>query len=274
MSDFIIREYTAKDIPALTAIWEKNFGDSLEFISQFFRILPDMGTGLLAVSGAGIAGAAYILTGQKLVLNEYTHFTAPVVGYIYAVAVDDKFRHHGIGAALTAAAARKGRERGAEIISTLPAKASLYRWYADIISTKHILRRKKEIIKSEASDMYMPLSSGEYMLRRENMLNGIPHLQLSTAGLEFERIVCASSGGGFYAVGDGIAAAYKEGERGIIQELICSDPSQRYQIATSLGAALGVEELILWTPAQNGEAYIAADDKVIYGDIVWNLSFD
>ncbi len=278
MSDFLIREYNPDDIEALTALWIRNFDDEEHFVSEFFRMLGDMGTGVVAEADGTIAGAAYVLCGQELlsgtgeVLADDEH--APVCAYIYAVAVDDKFRHQGIGAALTKAAAEKGREREADIITILPAEESLYHWYEEIIGVKCVLRRKKEIIKSDPLELFMPLSATEYMLWRENMLKDVPHLHLSYPSLEFERILCKENGGGFYAAGCGIAAAYKDGDKGIIRELICTDESERNIVASSIGAALGVEEVIVYSPSEDGEPYIAADRDIIPKNCVWNLSFD
>ena len=57
MRDFDIREYNAEDIPALSRLWEKTFEDSPALIADFFRLLPDMGTGLAAVQNGEIVGA-------------------------------------------------------------------------------------------------------------------------------------------------------------------------------------------------------------------------
>ena len=278
MSDFEIREYRPEDIPQLSALWQETFGDSEHFVSEFFRMLPDMGTGLAAVSGDSVMGAAYVLTGQELVLNRLEHFTdedcAPVIGYIYAVSVFPDFRNRGIGSALVKAAAEEAGKREADIVCTLPASESLYKWYGELIGVNCVLRRSSEIIGSAPLEMYMPLSSAEYMLRRENMLSGRPHLHLSAPSLEFERILCAESGGGFYAAGCGIAAAYKENGRGVITELICADENQRERAAASIGDALGVSEVELLSPSSGGSAYIAADSDKIVPDTVWNLSFD
>lgn len=275
MSNCIIREYENKDVEKLKALWLENFEDEENFVNQFFRMLKDTGTGLVAEIDGTIAGAAYVLCGQELILpscGEKEH--APVCGYIYAVAVNKNYRHNGIGGALVKAAAEKAREREAEIITILPAEESLYGWYEKLIGVKCALYRKKQIIKSAPLELYMPLSSTEYMLWRENLLKDRPHLHLSDFSLELERIMCVENGGGFYAAGCGIAAAYKDGEKGIIRELICADESQRRIVAASIGTALGVEEVELYSPAESGELYIAADRDIIPADTVWNLSFD
>ena len=96
MRDFDIREYRAEDIPALSRLWEKTFEDSPALIADFFRLLPDMGTGLAAVQKGEIVGAAYVIMGMELLGKE----NKPVPGgYIYAVAVEERCRSFGIGSA-------------------------------------------------------------------------------------------------------------------------------------------------------------------------------
>ncbi len=277
MSNFIIREYEGRDIGKLTDLWLRNFDDGEHFVGEFFRLLRDMGTGIVAEINGEIAGAAYVLCGQELILGSGNPFSnngkSPVCGYIYGVAVDEEFRHQGIGGALVKAAAVKAREREADVVTLLPAEKSLYGWYEEIIGVKCALYRKKERIKSAPLELYMPLTSTEYMLWRENMLKDRPHLHLSNPSLEFEKILCAENGGGFFAAGCGIGAGYKDGECGIIRELICADESERHIVAASIGAALGVEEVELYSPSEEGEPYIAAD-RDIPKDCIWNLSFD
>ena len=278
MSDFSIREYTPSDIERLGEIWGRNFGDGPRFIADFFRMLPKMGSGVVAEQQGRIAGAAYVLCGQKLILDHSEAFTddasAPVCAYIYGVSVDEEYRHLGMGAALTKAAAEKGRELGADIICILPAEDSLYKWYEDIIGTKCVLHRRKELVESSGLEQCTPLSAQEYMMWRENLLKDTPHTHFSAPSLEFERMLCADSGGGFYASGCGIAAAYKVSGQGHIIELICTDDCERRIVAASVGAALGVKEVLLYSPALDGEPYIAADSDIIPPDCVWSFSYD
>ena len=273
MTAFNIREYEPADIPALTALWARTFGDSEGLIGAFFRLLPDMGSGAVAVKDGQVIGAAYVITGLELA---GAGAKPPVCGYIYAVAVDEAHRHLGAGRALTLAAAQLGRGRGAEIICTLPAELSLYGWYRDILGVDCALRRKTHFIRSAAVDPCMKLSASEYGLWRENMLMGRAHLRLSCSSLEFARLLCEEYGGGLFACGSGIAAAFKDESRGIIRELICRDDGERDHVAASIGAALGTEHVLVFEPASGGEGepYIAALPGAVPPDCIWNLSFD
>ena len=273
MTEFTIREYEQADIPALTTLWAETFGDSERLIAAFFRLLPDMGNGIVAIREGQVIGAAYAVTGMELA---GTGGKPPVCGYIYAVAVRKEHRRLGAGRALTLAAAELAKQRGAAILCTLPAESSLYAWYRDILGVDCALWRKEHSVPSAAFEPCRKLSASEYMLRRENMLTGKPHLRLSHPSLEFQRLLCEEYGGGLYACGSGIAAAYVDGARGILRELIGMDEEKKDRVAASIGAALGVDRVTVCEPAgpQEGRAYIAAPPGTVPPDCAWNLSFD
>ena len=93
MSDFELREYRRDDVPALSALWTECFGDGPGFTEKFFAALPGMGSGVAAVRGGEILGAAYTLNAQELVCGE----GARRVGYIYGVGVSARARSQGVG---------------------------------------------------------------------------------------------------------------------------------------------------------------------------------
>ena len=271
MREFIIREYRAEDIPALSLLWEKTFEDSPALIADFFRLLPDMGTGLAAVQDGKIVGAAYVIMGMELLCGEKKPTPG---GYIYAVAVEESCRGSGLGSALTRAARDEALRRGAAFVCTLPASESLYGWYGELLGVKPALFRRTRRADCGALEPVMPLSVTEYMLWRENILRSQPHLHLSYPALEFQYRLCKAYGGGFFAVGSGICAAYLDGETALIRELLLMDEGEKSSAAASVGAEMGAKDFVLYSPAPEGEPYIAALPGDIPADCVWNLSFD
>lgn len=271
MAETTIREYRPSDVPALTALWAETFGDSEELIAAFFRLLPELGTAMVAEAEGKPIGCACVLTGMEL---RGTGKAASVGGYIYAVAVESAYRHNGTGRALVKAAGDKARELGAAFVCTLPAEGSLYAWYEEILGVKPALYCERRRVSCGKHERCMKLSSSEYGLRREAMLCGKARLFLSSPGLEFTRILCEAYGGGLFACGSGICAAYLEGETCLVRELICADESEYDCVAASVGAELGAAECEYRLPALSGEAYIAAESGAIPPECVWDLSFD
>lgn len=271
MSEPCIREYETRDHAALTRLWAETFGDDEALISAFLRLLPDMGGCVAAEREGRIVGAAYLITGMELAFPDGKKTP---VGYLYAVAVESGFRGRGIGAALSRAAFDWGRARGAKILCTQPAEPRLFDWYAEVLGTRCALRRRVETVPSAALEPCMELSCTDYRFWRERMLQDRPHIRLGDAALSFQHLLCRSCGGAFFAVGDGIAAAYLEDGRCVVRELLCPDGAERRALAASLGAQLGVSEVLLCTSQAQGEPYIAALGGALPPDCIWNLSFD
>lgn len=265
------REYRAEDIPALSALWKECFGDSDGFIKSFFAALPSIGCGAVAEVGGEFAGAAYAITAQELVTP---HGGARRVGYIYGVGVHERFRGLSLGIGVTETAARLARGRGAEIIATLPADEGLYKFYEKTLGARRQLCRERVRIAPAEGAEVTRIGSEEYLRRREALLAERVHLRLDGAAMAFEEAMLTEYSGGLFAVNDGIAAAYIDGEHAIIPELLLpSGQGNAHECAAAVCAALGAAAGELLLPSAQGESYIAAD-CAIPADCVWNLSFD
>ena len=271
MDEYSVRPMQVRDLPALKRLWLDVFGDEEALIDEFFRLLPDMGVGLVAESDGRAAGAAYLITGLAV---DAPGEPRRLCGYLYGVAVEEASRGRGMGAALSRAAFDLGREREIPILCTEPAEPSLFAWYEQRLGTVCALRRRVERIPAGEKQPSMALSPTEYRLWREQMLRNTPHLFPGDAALRFQHSLCRCYGGGFYAIGDGIAAAYLEGGRCVVRELLCADAAQRSLLAAALAAELGADEALLCTADPGGEPYLAALPGVLPETCVWDLSFD
>lgn len=273
MSELILRRVQRRDYAALSALWKACFDDTEAFIRQFFAALDSLGGGIAAELDGHIVGAAYALTALELVDRDGT---SRRVGYIYGVGVHGEYRSHGVGRAVTLAAAELARELGAEIIATLPAEDGLYAWYEEILDAHFTLYREKYVPDSvqPLTDEVSALSARDYLSARESALQGVPYLRPDAAAMEFEAVLLREYGGGLYRVGSAIAAAYIEDGCAIVRELICTD-AQREAVsaACAVGRYLGADNVALFLPSDRGESYILSDKKLPDG-CVWNISFD
>ena len=267
-----IRHYEKRDLPAMRALWRRVFDEREEYLDAVFTLLPDIGGAAVAVDEKGeLIGAAYAMTGFELLTGGGEE--GPHIGYIYAVAVDEGARGRGVGAALTRAAAEICREREADIITTLPAEESLYPWYEKQIGTKHLLYLEERKVPARKTLDIMKLTGTEYMLWRENMLRGKAHVRLSTPMMEAQRALCEAYGGGLYASTDGIFAAFRDGERLILPEVLCVQAPPE-ETAASAAAILGCGEALFCMPAASGGERYVASDAPLPPDTVWNLTLD
>lgn len=279
MSAFEIREYKMWDVPAMRKLWHEVFGDPEELTEIFYLMLPDMGSAVVATVEGKVVGMANVINGMELIEKGVQYIEhvkePPVCGYIYAVAVSPEHRKLGIGKALCLEAEKLAKKRESDIICTLPSEESLYGWYKDILGVECVLRRKKFETKCQARELCMEMSSTEYMMWRENMLRGKSHLHPSNPTLEWEKQFCKVFGGGLFACGSGICAAYKDGDTCVIKELISAFPGEEDSIAASVGKHLGCENAVFYSPADgDGDLYLASLPGSIPPDTVWNFTFD
>lgn len=269
MSDALIREYVAEDVPELIRLWTSVFDDTASMVEKFITALPDIGGGVAALIDGKIAGAAYTINGQELICGD----KHTPIGYIYGVGVLEKYRHCGIGEKLVKAVCELSRKRGADIISCLPAEGGLYAWYEKIADFGYTVKCEKLTVKAAASAAVTRLSATEYMTRREKMLEGKTHVRLSRSAMEFEGQLLEEYGGGFFASEDGLCAAYNDGGKTLAREVIAGGRNASIRAAESVGAALGTSECELRLPATNGGLYVASD-KPLPDGCIWNLTFD
>lgn len=269
MPEPMIREYVTADVPELIRLWTGAFDDTGSFCEKFFLFLPDIGSGVVAVTDGKIVGAAYSLNGQELVDGE----KRAVVGYIYGVAVYEQYRHKGIGESLVKAVFELSKKRGAVTVTTLPAEKSLYGWYEKIAGFKYTLKCEKLVVKSGASEAVMPVTSTEYMMMRESMLRGKVHIHPSSYALEFEKKLLNEYGGDLFMTESGLCAAYPDNGRAMVREVIAPDREAALRVAESVGAFLKVNECEVRLPASDGVEYVLSD-KLLPADCIWNLTFD
>ena len=271
MTEYIIRQYRPGDRAALTALWRQVFGDPEAVVAAFFDALPRMGIGAVAEAEGRPVGAAYVLDALAVVDAAGRERRC---GYLYAVAVAPEHRHQGLGAALSQKAADISLSRGTEFICTLPAEASLYAWYEEILGLGCALHRKQHAVTARPGWPAEQLCPGDYLARREALLAGVPHLRPEAAVMDFAGRFYALFGGGLYACGGGLCAVYVDDGRALIRELIAPAGVAAADVAAALCAALGCQAGQYMLPDSEGEPYLSAPTGVLPPDCVWNLSFD
>ena len=249
------------DRAALTALWAETFGDPPALIGRFLTLLPELGFGLAAVEDGRLLGAAYWIDALRLEGRR--------LGYLYAVAVDPTARGRGVGAALNRACIGQGRERGALWCTTEPAEPSLFAWYARV-GLHPALSVRRTAHSAAALLPVAPLTARDYGERREALLALTPHVTLLPAALDFEEALLRSFGGGFFAVGQGIAAVEREDGRALVRETLGEDTAAA---AASLAAFLGCGRAERQETAEKGETLLAADRPLPHGT-QWGLRFD
>ena len=243
-----IRPYKPEDIPQLSALWLECFGDEEPLISEFFRLLPEMGDCIVAAMENEIIGMCNAL--------HFSHGT-----YIYAVGVKEEYRSNGIGAALMDYC-----KINYVNLCTLPSEDSLYDWYGQTLGTKNLnFCRYEHADAAYGESEITELSCAEYAKLREEILAGTPHASFPAAWYEFQHYICKSCGGGMFRSGNSIVCGYIE--NGVLQ---IKEALGNRDFIHCLCSALGVEHARVRIFAENGDNFLAENTEIP----LFNLALD
>lgn len=273
MADFTLREYEKGDLPALKEIWLACFDDFEAFIDGVHALLPRLGTAVTAVYGAQVCGGAYILEDMSLPTDE----GAKRLALIYAVGVKKEFRRLGMGGALVREAVSLARARGADIVTILPARDSLYDWYKSTADFDCCLYRRERLVEAADMALVSRISREEYFARRRELLHALPAVEYGESASAMQELLLNTYFGGFYACAGAIAAGSTlSGELGVITELLCPKGMDEELFAAAVGFEMGVENVRLLSAGEKGQdkKYIACVGGALCADTYFPFAFD
>ena len=237
----LIRPSVPADIPAQRQLWQLAFGDSDDYIDNFYRTYyrPERMV-VLEEEGAVRAMTAWF----------DTSFVVPGRGeyrcaYLYAVATHPDWRGRGLAARLLAGADDYFRSLGISAVSTVPAEPSLHRFFGRNGFRECFVDGQFAFLcdgpdRTPASALTR-LAPGAYRALREERLAGTAHIELPEEALAYQAGACAfTPGGGLYALDTprGRAALCAEGmESGalLIKELLCPPGEEQWALEQLAG---------------------------------------
>lgn len=138
MPDMRIRRAAPADLPVLTRLWQAAFGDPPELIERFYRRFPPAKAAWVVEAGGCIVTAAHLLEGR---LHTADGGVLPCA-YVYAVSTDPAHQGNGYASALMRRFAMDADVSG-RVLYTLPAEASLYKWYQAVMGTTQTARGER-----------------------------------------------------------------------------------------------------------------------------------
>lgn len=272
MPDTQIRRAGPADLPALTRLWQTAFGDPPELIERFYRRFPPAKAAWVVEDGGCVVTAAHLLEGR---LHTADGNVLPCA-YVYAVSTDPAHQGNGYASALMRRFAMDADVSG-RVLYTLPAEASLYKWYQAVMGTTQTARGERIRIARQQTDGTLPsvtrISAPEYAVLRAQQLQGQTYAEPSAALLDFQADLCAMCGGALVHVGCGCAVVERDGDTLIIKELLGADTASAAQ---ALLAAFDAQAAQVCLQRQDGAQPMAAyrpfsRDKA---DIFWGLYLD
>ncbi|SBW11585.1 conserved hypothetical protein [uncultured Eubacteriales bacterium] len=248
-----LRPSKAEEVPAQKALWQQTFGDGKDYIDDFYTYCAQP-ENVLVLLEDGILRSMLALLPVTVALPDWTSASS---SYIYALATDPGARKQGFGRMLLQYVDFYLGEQGVDCVTTVPAEASLHKFFATVGFTECFATRKIELTAAEAAlptgeDSAVPIGPEEYGYLREELLKGTLHAQYCQRLLAYQEHICRASGGALLRLdvggGTGCAAVEREesGHAVVVKELlIASDkipaalaavakayPADRYHLRT------------------------------------------
>lgn len=272
MPDMRIRRAAPADLPVLTRLWQAAFVDPPELIERFYRRFPPAKAAWVVEDGGCVVTAAHLLEGRL----HTTDGNVLPCAYVYAVSTDPAHQGNGYASALMRRFAMDADVNG-RVLYTLPAEASLYKWYQAVMGTTQTARGERIRIARQQTAGTLPsvtrISAPEYAVLRAQQLQGQTYAEPSAALLDFQADLCSMSGGALVRVGSGCAVVERDGDTLIIKELLGADTASAAQ---ALLAAFDAQAAQVCLQRQDGAQPMAAYRPFCRdtADIFWGLYLD
>jgi len=202
------------EVRGLKRLWRDVFGDGDEVIDTYFEYFYSPELAVFEKCGTAVAAACHIMPLGLLVLPGGE---AEPCAALYAIAADPARRGEGFGARVTETAVRRAHDMGYSSVVLHPAQESLFGFYE-----KHggfrtaFYAQERSICGNGAAVPARRVSPAEYNELRETQLKTRLHIRYDVRCMEFQKRLCALSGGGLFALPDG-GCMIVESERGNVR---------------------------------------------------------
>jgi GNAT superfamily N-acetyltransferase len=151
-----IRAAFPTDFPSMVRIWQEAFGGGGEAAAFLQEYYTPAGAVAAELNGAVIA-AAYLVFGARVLDNAGDTRSCP---YLYAVAVDKRFRGYGYGKAIVSFAVRQALQLGYNCIFTCPERPELFSYYRALGFTQEISVKKRLFLPAKWRESVWTLERG------------------------------------------------------------------------------------------------------------------
>lgn len=174
---FNVRTATQKDIPDMRRIWTGEFGDSPEYVDEFYKTNFDRITVCVQTENDSVIGMLHMIPCEVS-----ANSTLQKCYYVYAVAILPEYRGRGLMKDVFAAAFDKADRENASVILK-PANRKLLEYYRDYGMILNGCWKKTEIPFSAptGSALFSGISDSEYLSMRNAYYADIPHIKWDIA---------------------------------------------------------------------------------------------
>lgn len=193
-----VRPSVPEDVPAQRELWKLAFGDSDEYIDNFYNTYyrPER---VVVLEEDGIVRSMTAWFDTTFVVPGRGEYRA---AYLYAVATHPNCRGRGLAGRLLAGADGYFHSLGIPAVTTVPAEPSLHNFFGSngFRECFRILggSLRREEIPLPPSNLLRPALTEEYGRVREELLKDIPHIAYPADALAYQAGCCALGDGGLF----------------------------------------------------------------------------
>ncbi len=252
-----LRRATPSDLGEIQALWQAEFGDTPSFISSFCVWCG--WEQLFVLREDGIARGITAIPLTEVVMPGGERASA---AYLYAHTAQREFRGRGFGHMMLRYADFCLQNQGIDCVVLVPAKPSLFRYFASAgYKTAFTLWEGEiygEALGLPPSDCSIQETREEvYLTIQKQRLAGRPHMTVPLGLLKQSRLLCQSAGGGMYILelpngpGCAIVELMKDG-KAFIREML-TDVEDREAALSLIHQKLGARAYVLRRPLETGE---------------------
>lgn len=226
----------ARDLPALTALWQTCFGDSAESVTAFWDALFPKLQVFAAQDGARFDA---MLCALPVTFVDEDGDTQPAA-YFYAVCTAPDRRGRGLCRALMQHAERELQKSGISVFTLVPSNAELFDFYAKLGYQAAFYHDSYSVPAVRGTVKIRRINADAYRNLRQMQLYG-DFLAYDAALLTFAQHASEASGGGLFRLETDelvcCAAAERAGDTLLIKELLPDCPEAAAALAAALHCA-------------------------------------
>lgn len=234
-----VRPSIPTDIPAQRELWKLAFGDSGDYVDNFYTTYyrPER---VLVLEEDGVVRSMTAWFDTTFVMPGRGQHRA---AYLYAVATHPDCRGRGLAAKLLSGADVYFQFLGIPAVTTVPAEPSLHRFFG-ANGFRECFTHNQMVWKPEdAEPLTRPfrlqaLEPDEYGRLRETILAETPHIAFPADALVYQAGCCRLSGGGLYAAetagGPAVLCAEGMEDGRLMLKELAGCPSAREQVLSGL----------------------------------------
>jgi len=227
------------DLDQIIKLWNGCFGDSEDFIREFFAVTQLLKTTVILKQNGSVRSMMISFDGLIL--------CGESASYIYALCTDPDSRSKGFGTAVLNETIAQAKNRGAEIVFLRPANAELAKGYIEGFcakSLRYVMRER--FFPSSAEDIaIIEITAASYASLCQSAMPG--------PLIKAQEILNRHYGGSFFQIGDCVVQTALQGGEWVIKGS-CAPLQYSEKVFSSLCKHLGIDSIIIESERHSANA--------------------